>query len=132
MPRTDETPLGPRRVLLAEDDGDIRALLALALRRRGYVVAELTSGLELYNRVASCLFDGDFPPDVIISDIRLPGFTGLEVLGSVHRSELMIPVILITAYGAEGVRTEAEHLGAAALFLKPFDVDELVDAVDRF
>jgi DNA-binding NtrC family response regulator len=118
-----------RRVLLVDDDPDIRAVLATALRTGGYQVTELGDGLELYNQLGACLFDGDVEPDAIVSDLRLPFFDGLEVLASVHHTDLEIPFILITAYGDEAMRAEAHRLGAAAVLDKPLDFDLLLETL---
>jgi CheY-like chemotaxis protein len=117
-------------VLLAEDDADIRGMIAAVLRRDGYEVDEVTDGAELLDHVGSALLgEGPTPPDVIVSDIRMPGFTGLQVLAGLRDSNWEIPILLITAFGGELARAEAERLGANRFFLKPFDLDELRTAI---
>ncbi len=123
------TRLGERPpcVLVAEDDDDIRQMLVAALERDGYEVLEAKDGGELLDHVGSSLLFGDiFPrPDVIVSDIRMPGFTGLEVLAGLRDASWSTPVVLITAFGSEEAHQEALRLGADAIFDKPFDVDDL-------
>ena len=127
-------PVGSRvEVLLAEDDRDLRRFLAQALQRDGYHVTEVDSGHglldELWERAAS---KAGF--DLIISDVQMPGFTGLEVL-EVLRDKCVVaddyepqlrdtPLILITAFGDPQVHADARRLGAV-VFDKPFDVDDL-------
>jgi CheY-like chemotaxis protein len=118
-----------RRVLLAEDDRDVRRLIAVALHQDGYDVTELSDGLQLFNCLGSCLFEGAAQPDLIISDLRMPSFTGLEVLGSAHRVDLGVPFILISGFSDRFTREEARSLGAAAIFRKPFDVEQLLSKV---
>lgn len=121
--------LGKRtyRVLLAEDDEDTRRMIATALRQDGYEVIEAKSGVELLDYVgASVLFeDGSPPPDCIVSDIRMPGFTGTGVLAGLRDTGCDTPFIIITAFGTDESRKEAEQMGADAVFHKPFDIDDL-------
>jgi DNA-binding NtrC family response regulator len=77
--------------------------------------------------------DSDSPvPDIIVSDIRMPGFSGIDVLSAIRRVDLQVPVILITGFGSAEVAAEAQQLGAASLFTKPFDLDDLRTALRYF
>jgi DNA-binding response OmpR family regulator len=116
----------PRRVLLAEDDEQMRRLLASALRRDGYEVVEASDGIECMKHMAPPSEEGASPvADLIISDIRMPGRSGLEILRLTRARNLDVPVILITAFGAAETHAEGQRLGAAAVFDKPFDLDDL-------
>jgi len=122
------------RILLAEDDGELRSLLANALRKDGYEIFEARDGAEVLGQLKGVVgpdrsWKGSAPPpeppDVIVSDIRMPGLTGLEVLSVVRGSQIGTPVILITAFGAPETHAEAARLGAVAVFDKPFELDDL-------
>jgi DNA-binding response OmpR family regulator len=115
------------RVLLAEDDEDMRAFLALMLRRDGFDVIEARNGLELLDHVAPLLAGKDppLPIDVIITDIQMPCFTGMEILEGLAELRRRPAVVLITAFGDGQTREIARELGAAAVFDKPFDIDAL-------
>ncbi|HEY3357606.1 MAG TPA: response regulator [Polyangia bacterium] len=120
----------PRRVLIAEDNGDLRQMLGAMLQRDGYEVIEVEDGDQLIEYLGLALAnDGAEPPDVIISDIRMPGFSGLDMLAGLRRAEVETPVILITGFGDDETHTEARRLGAAAVFNKPFELDDLRTAV---
>jgi len=121
-------------VLLAEDDDEMRSLIARKLRRAGYDVIEVRSGAQLAELVedggtVSLRPDGR-PVALIVSDIRMPGFTGLEVLSMLRGTDWTVPVILITAFGDRDTHVEAMRLGAVLLD-KPLDLDELVFAARR-
>jgi DNA-binding response OmpR family regulator len=127
--RSSPTTLGihQARVLLAEDDHDMRVLLASALRRAGYAVEAVDDGSELLDQLSDALLARrQVLPDMIISDIRMPGWSGIDVLASLRQSDWSMPVILITAFGDAKIHARAEQLGAATLLDKPFDVDELL------
>lgn len=121
----------PLRILLAEDDDEMRALLTLALARAGYAVVALEDGFELADYVALTQVCGGplLPPDVILSDVRMPGRTGLEVLAQAHAAGLSCPVILLSAFADDETRTEARRLGVCAVLDKPVDLEVLRDTV---
>lgn len=111
-------------ILLAEDDDALRELLDFALTRAGYLVTCCTNGLDLLER----LEEGD-PFDLIISDLRMPALTGLEVLESQFEKRQRPPFICMTAFGDRQTHEVAEQLGAAETIDKPFDLDEMIDLV---
>lgn len=122
---------GPRTILLAEDDREMRAMLAKALRQAGYRVQECPDGLHLLDLLGAILFlhKGGETIDLIVSDVRMPGASGQEILEQFHNCQGFPPMILITAFGDEQAHVKAEWFGAAAMFDKPFDVDLLIAKV---
>jgi CheY-like chemotaxis protein len=122
-PRTGRQP----RVLIAEDDDKMRQLLVKVVRGDGYDVVECRNGIDLFGYLEA--FVGrhaavDF--DVIISDILMPGPTGLEILEALCDRTGFPPVILITAFGDRGTHARAQKAKAAAVLDKPFEIDELL------
>ena len=118
------------RVLVAEDDPEMRRLLVWNLRKVGFDTVECSDGWELLDHLGRPVLTGepdDF--DLIVSDIRMPGVTGLEILEGIHETEWFVPMILITAFGSEEVHKQAERLGAAGMFDKPFDIDNLIKRI---
>ncbi len=122
-------------ILLADDDPEVRSVLAKAFRKAGGRITEACSGYDLFEQLRErARSKAGF--DLIISDIRMPGFTGLKVLEVLrstcdgrHDYEPQVhdtPIILITAFGDHDVQADADRLGAT-LFRKPFDIDELRD-----
>lgn len=127
LPKT----LLPARLLLAEDDVELRSLIASSLREDGFEVVEVADGNALVDRLADAMAaDGSLDGfDVVVSDIRMPGFSALEVMTGMRRMLFRTPVVLITAFGDAKTHERALRLGAARVFDKPFDVDELRAAV---
>jgi DNA-binding response OmpR family regulator len=115
------------RILLAEDDDKLRALLAWSLRRERYEVTEFRDGRELVSELGTFVLFGEPAGfDLVISDIRMPGATALEILEAMRECKGLPPVILITAFGDARTHGEAERIGVAAVFEKPFEVDDLL------
>ncbi len=136
-PAHDESPgssgtraagLGPR-VLLADDDEDLRAELAGLLVREGYQVVEAKDGDAMLDLLIAAT-----PPDsehvlaydAIITDVVMPGFSGIDVLRAFRRSTAFIPSIIISALGDAHVTQAVESLGAVAFLRKPFDGQDLL------
>ena len=129
-------PMTSKRVLLAEDDREMRRLLAEGLRQDGYDVIESSDGLDL----CDCIYEfrtkiGNgrfFDVDLIVSDIRMPWVSGLEVLQELRVTNRETPVILITAFGDEQTHLQAYRLGAVAVLDKPFDLDRFREVVRQY
>ena len=119
------------RILLAEDDYEMRALLGESLRMAGYEVVICSNGWGLLEELGGYVLPGPQHKhvDLVISDIRMPGITGFEILEGLQDLENCPPIILITAFGDREAHERAVQYGAAAMFDKPFDMDELLDKV---
>jgi DNA-binding response OmpR family regulator len=125
------------RVLVAEDDDDIRFGLVELLRAQGYQVIPLRDGAALLDALASSLLldRTSPPPDLVVSDVRMPGFNGLSILEGLRFAGWLTPYIIITAFGDDESKRRAEKVGATAFFDKPLDfatLERLVgDVVER-
>lgn len=113
-------------ILLAEDDVDLRRLLARILRREGYEVVEARDGSDLLERLGAAVIDRDVrPPDLVLSDVMMPGFSGLRILAGLREADWGMPFVLLTAFGSDQLRAEALRLGATAVLDKPIDPETL-------
>jgi CheY-like chemotaxis protein len=112
-------------VLVADDNDDIRWLMVKALSGDGYDVIEARDGREVLEAVTG----SRRAPDVIVLDVQMPEINGLALLAGLRSGGWMMPIIVITAYGAARLRNHAERMGATALFGKPFELHDLRMAV---
>lgn len=120
------------RVLVAEDQPEMRALLRRALKRRGYDVMDASDGPELIRSIVDGLIANETQvPDLIVTDVRMPGFSGMEVLARLRSEGWTTPVILITAFGDAQLHQDAALLGAACVLNKPFAMEDLCSAVEK-
>lgn len=120
----------PPRVLLAEDDPAMRALVAAVLQADGCEVVEARD-LEHLADVVAGYAEGPDSIAMIISDIRMPGLSGLELLAALRAARWSTPVLLITAFGSDETHAEATQLGAIAVLDKPFSLERLRALVRR-
>lgn len=116
-------------VLVADDDDDLRALVASTLRADGYDVVEASDGADLLDRLEDALQDPRSRPDVVVTDIMMPRLSGLGVLDALRRAQLHFPVILMTVLADESIHIVAKRLGAIGVLRKPFDVNDLKTAI---
>jgi DNA-binding response OmpR family regulator len=117
----------PPRILVAEDDDEMRLLLAWSLRWEGYDVVQCQDGMQLLDALSTSIVEGETERlALVISDIRMPGISGLEILRGLQLSNKFPPMVLITAFGDEETHAEADRLGAAAMFDKPFAIEALM------
>ena len=120
------------RVLVAEDDDEMRRIVAEALRRDGCEVVEVANGARLLVEVSKQFAQGGASArfDVIVTDIRMPLLQGLAVVEGLRNARCFVPVVVMTAFGDERTRDKARALGAL-LIDKPFRVEELRATVQR-
>jgi DNA-binding response OmpR family regulator len=113
----------PRRVVVADDDADIRALVAISAARAGYeVVASVEDGDKAWQAIQ------EFHPDLAILDVAMPGLTGLEVcrLARTDAALVAIPILLLSAAVDEAARAAGREAGANDYLAKPFSPRALV------
>lgn len=121
------------RVLVAEDNSNMLRLITRAMRQRGYDVLPAHSGLELMHWIRMLAEWREPVPlfDMIVTDLRMPVFSGQDCLERLQRLGKNVPVILITAFGDPQVHRDAKAAGARAVMDKPLDLGELCSVVDR-
>lgn len=124
-----QPPLLPSlKILLAEDDDDMRELLSFELRRDGHDVIEASDGAEALACLNVLRRIPEELPNVVILDVRMPRRSGLEVARALLAVGWPVPIILVTAFGDRRLHDEAWSLGVT-IFDKPFDMDDLRTAL---
>lgn len=115
------------RLLIVEDDKDLRDALCHALRASGYTVASATNGREALDYLANAE-----PPRLVLLDLMMPVMNGWEFRDAQTRDDRLasIPVVILTADGRAGTR--AENLGVADLLTKPIELGRLLWVVERY
>ena len=112
------------KILIVDDEAQVRFTLAEVLGDAGHVVVAAASGAE-----ALRICDDDV--DAVITDLSMPGMDGLELLAALRQRDAALPVLLLTARGSERIAVQALKAGAYDYLIKPFDIDEIVLAVAR-
>jgi two-component system response regulator AtoC len=112
-----------RRVLLVDDEPSVRAALKELVWGRGWEPLLASSGAEALDLVDRA--------DAVVTDYSMPEMDGMELLRAVHERDGSLPVILLTAHGSERLAVRAIKAGACDYVTKPFDMDEMVLALER-
>ena len=115
----------PDHLLLVEDKAELRQMLKLALSKAGYVVTEAADGTEGVRLIQS------HPFSIILTDLKLPGCSGLDILKKVQEVDAGIPVVVMTAYGSIEEAVRAMKEGAYDFIQKPVDLEHLRLLLER-
>ena len=113
----------PRTVYVVDDDASVVRAIARLIRAAGMEAVELSGVSELANILS---LD---PEGTVVSDIRMPGQSGLTIPAALAERGTPLPVIFVTALEDEEARRDADRVGAAAFFKKPVDGQQLLDAI---
>ena len=117
-------PNGPR-ILLIEDDVNIASSLQLVLGHEGHDVVINARGDDGLAQAGRETFD------LVLTDLKLPGLNGIELIRQLHAAQPRLPIILMTAHGTSEVAIEATKFGAYDYLVKPFEMEDLLEAVER-
>ena len=113
------------RILLVEDKDSLRQMLATAIRKEGYTVDEAADGPQATEKIKKQ------PYHLVITDLRLPNLSGLDILRAQKDIDTTIPVLIMTAYGTIEEAVEAMKQGAFDFLPKPVDMSHLFLLIDR-
>ncbi len=121
----------PQRILIVEDDNELRALLSIVLREEGFEVQTCPDGQAALDRLAEAKQTRDFPSMVIL-DLSMPVVNGWDVAKWLNADPELdeIPVIVTSATREQGEKAKALH--ADAYLVKPFTTDEILGVVELF
>ncbi|WP_409303250.1 response regulator [Peribacillus sp. SCS-155] len=114
------------KILIVDDQFGIRILLNEVLSKEGYTTYQAANGVQALDIVTK------HSPDLVLLDMKIPGMDGIEILKRMKQINLEIKVIIMTAYGELDMIQEAKDLGAMTHFAKPFDIDDIRQAVKEY
>ncbi|NCO24526.1 MAG: two-component system response regulator [Candidatus Infernicultor aquiphilus] len=114
-----------QKILVVDDEQNIRRMLNRVLSSEGFIVKEAINGLEALKR----LEEEDY--SLVLLDLKMPGLNGIETLKKIREFDINLPIIMISAYGSISEAVEAMKLGALDYLIKPFDIEELKIIVER-
>ena len=116
-------------ILVVDDEQNMRNTLAFILEAANYQITTAAEGREALEEILAARESGR-PINLLITDIRLPGLSGLQLIDELHYLKIQIPILVITAYGDRALFHELMRTGCTDYLDKPFDYRELVERVD--
>ena len=120
--------MAKEHILVVDDEQNMRNTLTFILETASYQVTTAAEGRAALEGILAAR-ESDRPVDLLITDIRLPGLTGLQLIDELNYLKIKIPVLVITAYGDRSLLLELMRTGCADYLDKPFDYKELVRRV---
>ena len=114
----------PVHIALVDDDSAVLDSLQLYFARQN-----VKTSCFAHAEALLAALDGGVQPDCVVSDVRMPGMSGLDLQARLNAEQIRIPIIFITAHGDERMRTQALRAGAADFLAKPFDDEVLLRSV---
>ncbi len=116
----------PEKILIVDDEPDMLKLLSMILKEKTpYEIVTTNNPMEALELAKQ----GGF--DLVITDLKMPGLDGVELLEGVKKVDEDIPVIILTAYGAIESATEAMHKGAFDFITKPFRKEQILYTIEK-
>ena len=112
-------------ILVIDDEAKLHRILEISLEGLGYNVRTASTGSEGIDIAKSSM------PSLVITDMKMPGMSGMEVLQEIKKMDSEVPVIIMTAYGTVQSAVEAMKAGAIDYILKPFDISEMEMIVEK-
>src|SRR5437588_13114682 len=112
-----------KRILVVEDEEKLRRVVELQLTSAGFDVdkaATAEEGLKLADRA-----------DLVLTDLKLPNMSGMEMLAAIRQQNAQVPVVMMTAFGSVETAVEAMKAGATDFLLKPFSLDHLMQVGNK-
>lgn len=112
-----------KKILIVEDDEEMRALLEDFFLEEGFETDSVSNGSEAFRKLVHESFI------LVLTDVRMPGLTGLDILPGIRKLQPEIPIVVITAFGSEEIREKAFVRGATAYLEKPIQFYRLREII---
>lgn len=121
-----EFALLPKRILVVDDEDIIREVIASKISKSlGYEVSQANNGKGALAEIDRAM------PDLVVTDIKMPEMSGIELLSEIRKRRATVPVIILTGYGTMEDAIAAIRLGAKSFIKKPFDINQIISLIEN-
>lgn len=121
-----EFALLPKRILVVDDEDIIREVIASKISKSlGYEVSQANNGKDALAEIDRAM------PDLVVTDIKMPEMSGIELLSEIRKRRVSVPVIILTGYGTMEDAIAAIRLGAKSFIKKPFDINQIISLIEN-
>ncbi|WP_031385824.1 response regulator [Desulfonatronum thiodismutans] len=115
-------------ILIVDDEPRVRFTLALILKHHGLQVLEADNGVEALRVMEEALEQAQ-RVDLVVTDIKMPGMDGLELIKILKQSEEPVKILVMTGYGDRETISRLQEIGVCGVIHKPFDGEQLISAI---
>ncbi len=119
-----------KRILIADDDAALLHTMAFTLKRKSIDVDTAEDGKSAYKKIIDRYQNNKFY-DLIITDMRMPGLSGIELISKVREAGINTPVLAITGFGNMNMEVDLMRAGCKDYLDKPFSVNEFIDCISK-
>ena len=117
-----------KRILIADDEAALLKTMAFTLKRKGYETVTFENGRNAYNAIIETFKRGELF-DLIITDIQMPGLSGLELIKKTREEGINTPILGITGFGNKQMVIDLMQAGCSDYLDKPFSMNEYIDRI---
>jgi CheY-like chemotaxis protein len=117
-----------KRILLAENEAPTRRSISIVLNNAGYCLEEAKNGLDALEKLFASQ-SNSYPIDLLLTDIFMPGMTGLELIDEIQKQGLALSIVVITGYADDRMKAQLLRRGCSHFIAKPFEPGELLECV---
>jgi len=119
-----------KRILIADDEAALLHTMAFTLKRKGYEVETAIDGESAYKKIMEKYFN-DKLYDLLITDIQMPGLSGLELVKKIRQTGIKTPILAITGFGNKKISAELLRAGCEDYLDKPFSMNEFINHISK-
>ncbi len=119
-----------KRILIADDERALLHTMAFTLKRKGFDVETAEDGETAYKKIIDT-YQNNKLYDLIITDIQMPGFSGLELVSKIREAQINTPILAITGFGNKNMEAELLRAGCKDYLDKPFSMNEFIDHISK-
>lgn len=117
-----------KRILIAEDEAPTRRSISIVLNNAGYCLEEAKDGMDALEKLFASQ-SNSYPIDLLLTDIFMPGMTGLELIDEIQKQGLALSILVITGYIDDRMKAQLLRRGCSHFIAKPFEPGELLECV---
>jgi len=117
-----------KRILIADDEAALLRTMTFILKRKGYETVAVDNGRSAYNKILET-YKNKNPFDLVITDIQMPGLSGIELTKKLSEDGITVPILAITGYGNMAMVVKLMRAGCKDYLDKPFSMQELMGRI---
>jgi len=117
-----------KRILIADDEIELINSMAFTLKRKGFEISKATNGLSAFEQISETCKNNN-PFDLIITDIQMPGLSGIELIKKIREAKITTPILVITGFESSKLKKNILQIGCSNYLEKPFNLNDFTERI---